>query len=123
MLNVIIPGSYELSPSSSSSSSSYYYYYYAEVTISHQHPAMAGLLFIVYYYYYYFAEVTISPLHPAWIGAWWLGFVIFGVLSIVLAFPLLFFPRRMKPKSAMEKKTTLSKSSDKMGVKGNIFIF
>ncbi|XP_033104274.1 solute carrier organic anion transporter family member 2A1-like [Anneissia japonica] len=29
------------------------------------------------------------------IGAWWLGFVIFGTLTIVFSIPLLFFPRKL----------------------------
>ena len=30
-----------------------------------------------------------------WIGAWWLGFPIIGVLILVFAFPLAFFPQRL----------------------------
>ncbi|KAM3728523.1 Solute carrier organic anion transporter family member 3A1 [Dirofilaria immitis] len=31
----------------------------------------------------------------AWIGAWWLGFIIFGLLYLAGAVPLLFFPRKL----------------------------
>jgi hypothetical protein len=37
-----------------------------------------------------------SPRDPRWIGAWWLGFVVFGIISIFLAAPLPFFPKQMK---------------------------
>ncbi|KAL3989537.1 Organic Anion Transporter Polypeptide (OATP) family protein [Acanthocheilonema viteae] len=30
-----------------------------------------------------------------WIGAWWLGFIIFGLLYLVSAIPLLFFPKQL----------------------------
>ena len=50
-------------------------------------------------------EVPISPRHPAWIGAWWLGFLVFGLISMLIGFPLLCFPRRMKPKPIAEKVT------------------
>ena len=67
------------------------------------------------------SEVSISPLHPAWIGAWWLGFVVFGILSIILAFPLVFFPRRMKPISEREKETSSKQLSltHRVSIKGN----
>ncbi|XP_052074077.1 solute carrier organic anion transporter family member 1A4-like [Mytilus californianus] len=33
---------------------------------------------------------------PRWIGAWWLGFIVFGTLSIVTGIPLMFFPNHYK---------------------------
>ncbi|XP_048769792.2 solute carrier organic anion transporter family member 2B1-like isoform X2 [Ostrea edulis] len=41
-------------------------------------------------------EVDMDHRDPRWIGAWWLGFIVFGIISIFLAAPLPFFPRRMK---------------------------
>ncbi|KAL4222575.1 Solute carrier organic anion transporter member [Mactra antiquata] len=43
-------------------------------------------------------EVPITPRHPAWIGAWWLGFVIFGIIAIITSFPILLFPRKLRPR-------------------------
>ncbi|PVD27844.1 hypothetical protein C0Q70_13019 [Pomacea canaliculata] len=37
---------------------------------------------------------TETALH---VGAWWLGFLVFGIASIVTALPLVFFPRRFRP--------------------------
>ncbi|KAK3609328.1 hypothetical protein CHS0354_024870 [Potamilus streckersoni] len=41
-------------------------------------------------------DVSINPRHPSWIGAWWLGFLVYGIISIISAGPLLLFPRWMK---------------------------
>lgn len=43
-------------------------------------------------------DVPISPRHPAWIGAWWLGFIVFGIIAIFVSFPLVCFPKRMRPR-------------------------
>ncbi|KAL5014234.1 hypothetical protein ScPMuIL_008504 [Solemya velum] len=48
-------------------------------------------------------DVPIGIRDSRWIGAWWLGFVIYGVIGIVLAIPLFFFPRRMKPKTKLDE--------------------
>ncbi|KAK3576478.1 hypothetical protein CHS0354_028527 [Potamilus streckersoni] len=48
-------------------------------------------------------ETLMTPTHPEWIGAWWLGFMVFGVLSLIAAIPLLFFPRRMKRTSPLKE--------------------
>ncbi|CAI5454157.1 unnamed protein product [Caenorhabditis angaria] len=42
---------------------------------------------------------------PRWIGAWWVGFLICGVLSLFSAIPLTMFPRKLKD-------TTLRKKHD-----------
>uniref|UniRef100_UPI00358F59A2 solute carrier organic anion transporter family member 1C1-like n=1 Tax=Myxine glutinosa TaxID=7769 RepID=UPI00358F59A2 len=38
-------------------------------------------------------DVTITPKDNRWVGAWWLGFLITGVTSLLLALPFWFFPR------------------------------
>lgn len=40
-------------------------------------------------------DVNISPRDPRWIGAWWIGFLAFGIGSILSAFPVMLFPRRL----------------------------
>ena len=56
------------------------------------------------------SETDITPRDPRWIGAWWLGFLIFGVISIFPALPLFCFPQRYKPKDKddMPKTRTLT---------------
>ncbi|XP_061177420.1 solute carrier organic anion transporter family member 2B1-like [Saccostrea echinata] len=41
-------------------------------------------------------DVDMDTRDPRWIGAWWLGFLVFGSVSIILAFPLALFPRQLK---------------------------
>ncbi|XP_050404634.1 solute carrier organic anion transporter family member 2A1 isoform X2 [Patella vulgata] len=41
-------------------------------------------------------DVDITPRHSAWIGAWWLGYVVFGVLSLIAGVPMLFSKRSYK---------------------------
>ncbi|XP_025077714.1 solute carrier organic anion transporter family member 2A1-like, partial [Pomacea canaliculata] len=40
---------------------------------------------------------SLTPEHPDWVGAWWLGFLVFGLLAAVVPLPLLAFPRRLSP--------------------------
>ncbi|XP_025100117.1 solute carrier organic anion transporter family member 2A1-like [Pomacea canaliculata] len=61
-------------------------------------PVLAFVLGGVFTRLYITLEDTgLSPLDPRWIGAWWLGFLVFGITSIVTALPLVFFPRRLRP--------------------------
>lgn len=40
----------------------------------------------------------IFPGHPKFIGAWWAGFILLGVLLILVAIPFFAFPKRLKNK-------------------------
>ncbi|XP_067860671.1 solute carrier organic anion transporter family member 1C1-like [Heptranchias perlo] len=40
-------------------------------------------------------SLTITPKDTRWVGAWWLGFLLAGVISILAAIPLFFFPKTM----------------------------
>ncbi|GAB1609125.1 solute carrier organic anion transporter family member 2A1-like [Argonauta hians] len=51
---------------------------------------------------------NMSPMDPNWIGAWWIGFIIIGTATIVFAFPLFFYPRKMpEDKKYSTKSSTL----------------
>uniref|UniRef100_A0A4W3IHK0 Kazal-like domain-containing protein n=1 Tax=Callorhinchus milii TaxID=7868 RepID=A0A4W3IHK0_CALMI len=47
--------------------------------------------------------LTITPNDARWVGAWWLGFLIAGVLIIIAAIPLFFFPKSMPSKGERKK--------------------
>eukprot|EP00118_Oscarella_pearsei_P016553 m.158812 g.158812 ORF g.158812 m.158812 type:complete len:618 (+) comp38748_c0_seq1:56-1909(+) len=38
----------------------------------------------------------LNPSHPAWVGAWWLEYLVAGVLLAIAGIPLLFFPKEIK---------------------------
>ncbi|XP_069819796.1 solute carrier organic anion transporter family member 1C1-like [Dendropsophus ebraccatus] len=40
--------------------------------------------------------VTISPQDTRWVGAWWLGFLVAGVLTLIAGIPFCFLPRSLK---------------------------
>ncbi|XP_046584239.1 solute carrier organic anion transporter family member 2A1-like [Haliotis rubra] len=42
------------------------------------------------------SPTSLTPQDPRWIGAWWLGFLVFGGVSVVTAVPLFFFPKKIK---------------------------
>ncbi|OWF47303.1 Solute carrier organic anion transporter family member 1B2 [Mizuhopecten yessoensis] len=49
-------------------------------------------------------DVPIKPNDQRWVGAWWLGFIIFGSMSILVAVPILCFPRRLKSRTVWKPK-------------------
>ncbi|KRY18618.1 Solute carrier organic anion transporter family member 4A1, partial [Trichinella patagoniensis] len=38
-------------------------------------------------------QISIKPDHPSWYGAWWIGFLITGMLSFLVSFPLSLFDK------------------------------
>ncbi|KAJ8322349.1 hypothetical protein KUTeg_000820 [Tegillarca granosa] len=56
-------------------------------------------------------ETDMSPSDPRWIGAWWIGFLVFGVLALLLAFPVACFPRHLGNQNA-EKPTEIDEDSN-----------
>ncbi|KTG40042.1 hypothetical protein cypCar_00016577, partial [Cyprinus carpio] len=40
-------------------------------------------------------SVTITPQDSRWVGAWWLGYVVSGLLTLLAALPLWFLPRAL----------------------------
>ncbi|XP_076083962.1 solute carrier organic anion transporter family member 2A1-like [Mytilus galloprovincialis] len=60
-------------------------------------------------------DVDMSPKDPRWIGAWWLGFVVFGIMTLVSALPVLCLPRYLadkKSKNYEDKIKHTDKSED-----------
>jgi organic anion transporter 4A len=57
-------------------------------------------------------EPSIDESNPAWVGAWWLCFVVSGVLSWLLAIPFLMFPKWL-PNSAAVKEERVKEMAQK----------
>lgn len=51
--------------------------------------------FFLKFYENPFDDPGYGPDDPRWIGAWWIGFVLQGVLQLLLTIPLALFPRRL----------------------------
>ena len=43
-----------------------------------------------------FIPTTLTSRDPQWVGAWWIGFVVTGVLSIILSLQFFLYPRRLE---------------------------
>ena len=57
-----------------------------------------------YYSDYYKSDAPdISPDDPNWLGAWWMGFLIYGILTLILAVPMFMFPKRLSGHGSSEK--------------------
>ncbi|XP_040197615.1 solute carrier organic anion transporter family member 1C1-like [Rana temporaria] len=57
-------------------------------------------------------EVTISPQDTRWVGAWWMGFLVAGMIHLLSAIPFCFLPKNMK-------KPEVQKSADLLIFKEN----
>ncbi|XP_066405768.1 solute carrier organic anion transporter family member 1C1-like isoform X2 [Molothrus aeneus] len=52
-------------------------------------------------------SVTISPKDVQWVGAWWLGYLIAGLISILAGIPFWFLPRHLpKPEGRKDSSTS-----------------
>ncbi|XP_061179184.1 solute carrier organic anion transporter family member 4A1-like isoform X1 [Saccostrea echinata] len=41
------------------------------------------------------ASINLTPSSPRWVGAWWIGFLLSGVLAFLVAFPMCGFPTKL----------------------------
>ncbi|XP_056311223.1 solute carrier organic anion transporter family member 1C1-like isoform X1 [Danio aesculapii] len=48
-------------------------------------------------------SVTITPHDSRWVGAWWLGYVVSGLLTLLAAFPFGFLPRALPENSQISE--------------------
>ncbi|XP_046583922.1 solute carrier organic anion transporter family member 2A1-like [Haliotis rubra] len=90
------------------------YYLGIIITIAILGPAIAYSLGGLFTRIYVTLEATdLHPRHPKWVGAWWLGYIVFGAASILAAFPVFLFPRRLRgappPEEPVLKKTEVVK--------------
>lgn len=59
----------------------------------------------------------LSPRDPRWIGAWWLGFLVLGLLSIVTASFVYCFPQKLKTYIVKKKAERLGEERKKEDAK------
>jgi organic anion transporter 4A len=48
-------------------------------------------------------DTTLVTTDPAWVGAWWLSFVLAGVMAMILSIPFLMFPRYLPDSHVVRK--------------------
>nr|KAF6375357.1 solute carrier organic anion transporter family member 1C1 [Pipistrellus kuhlii] len=61
-------------------------------------------------------HVTITPTDPQWVGAWWLGYLVAGVISLLAAVPFWCLPKSLlRPQSKEDSSSSSEKSTFIMG--------
>lgn len=40
-------------------------------------------------------RTSLSPENPRWVGAWWIGFLLGGAAALLVAIPILGYPRQL----------------------------
>jgi solute carrier organic anion transporter family protein 1C len=56
-------------------------------------------------------HITITPKDPQWVGAWWLGYVIAGIISLLAAVPFWCLPKSLpRPQSREDSNSSSEKS-------------
>lgn len=66
-------------------------------------------------------DPDINMRDPRWLGAWWLGYVILGVLLAIVGFLLFFFPRQL-PSSLAAQLERLERATIERGLKKQLSI-
>ncbi|XP_023611315.1 solute carrier organic anion transporter family member 1C1 isoform X2 [Myotis lucifugus] len=61
-------------------------------------------------------HITITPKDPQWVGAWWLGYLVAGVISLLAAVPFWCLPKSLlRPQSKEDTSSSSEKSKFIMG--------
>ncbi|XP_006035690.1 solute carrier organic anion transporter family member 1C1-like [Alligator sinensis] len=56
-------------------------------------------------------SITITPKDAQWVGAWWLGYVVAGIISVLAAIPFWFLPKHLsRPESRKDSNTSSEQS-------------
>uniref|UniRef100_A0A8D0XDH3 Solute carrier organic anion transporter family member n=2 Tax=Sus scrofa TaxID=9823 RepID=A0A8D0XDH3_PIG len=56
-------------------------------------------------------HLTITPKDPQWVGAWWLGYLIAGIISLLAAVPFWFLPKSLPRTQSREDSNSSSEKS------------
>lgn len=56
-------------------------------------------------------HITITPKDPQWVGAWWLGYLIAGIISLLAAVPFWCLPKSLpRPRNGEDPNSSSEKS-------------
>lgn len=69
-----------------------------------------GALLLQFYVDLFSYNVSLTPSDPRWIGAWWGGFIICGVVLILMSLPFFAFPKVL----SREKRKILENKSKEL---------
>ncbi|XP_054713441.1 solute carrier organic anion transporter family member 74D-like [Uloborus diversus] len=80
-------------------------------------PVLGFLLssFCLKYYEDPFYDPNIDVLNPRWVGAWWMGFIIIGVILLAFTALIALFPRELPERFRSEKKEKTKKEENSEG--------
>uniref|UniRef100_A0A2I3HCA0 Solute carrier organic anion transporter family member n=1 Tax=Nomascus leucogenys TaxID=61853 RepID=A0A2I3HCA0_NOMLE len=56
-------------------------------------------------------HITITPKDPQWVGAWWLGYLIAGIISLLAAVPFWYLPKNLPRSQSREDSNSSSEKS------------
>lgn len=56
-------------------------------------------------------HITITPKDPQWVGAWWLGYLIAGIVSLLAALPFWCLPKSLPRHRSKEDSNSVSEKS------------
>ncbi|XP_011830855.1 PREDICTED: solute carrier organic anion transporter family member 1C1 isoform X2 [Mandrillus leucophaeus] len=56
-------------------------------------------------------HITITPKDPQWVGAWWLGYLIAGIISLLAAVPFWYLPKSLPRSQSREDSNSSSEKS------------
>nr|XP_014345633.1 PREDICTED: solute carrier organic anion transporter family member 1C1-like isoform X2 [Latimeria chalumnae] len=59
---------------------------------------------------FYIDSLTITPKDSRWVGAWWLGFLIASVVTLIAAIPFWFIPKSLAKQEEGKKETIVSET-------------
>ena len=69
-------------------------------------------------------ETSLEESDPAWVGAWWISFILIGILSFLLSIPYLMFPKWLVDSHLVreERRKEISKEYVDKEYEGNTFV-
>ena len=48
-------------------------------------------------------DTTLDESDPGWVGAWWIAYILFGMVSLIISIPFFFFPKKFSDTDFVQK--------------------